>query len=367
MAFVAPFEVGDPMLTQALALADQLGDPMLRGQCLLGFSLNRFGWMHQQECAEAGLESADLLRAGGDLWGVASVLGFAHIALVDVGRFEEARRVEEELIPLAERLGNYPALMQARRAKAMVDFCVAPDLAALEAFGWADLEFVRNAGLPWVDHAYSWLGLARFLAGDWDGARVHFEEAAACEPPGALNGWDRALLFEYRAYAGLRDEALAMLEAEDNRLPVPGQPNGWGPWMMLLSAVKGLVVLGERERAAGYYPLVVECIERTRTVCPNYNDCRLIERSAGIAAAAAGRLDDAEAHFRTALRQSEELPHVPEQAHTRRFFAAMLLERNGPGDRVEGLQLISEAEALYRAMGMPRHLALSSALLGQPK
>ena len=46
--------------------------------------------MHQAESAEAGLESAELLRAAGDLWNVASVLGFTAIALVDVGRFAEA-------------------------------------------------------------------------------------------------------------------------------------------------------------------------------------------------------------------------------------------------------------------------------------
>jgi hypothetical protein len=73
----------------------------------------------------------------------------------------------------------------------------------------------------------------------------------------------------------------------------------------------------------------------------------------------AGRAwDDAEAHFRTALRQAEELPHRPEQAHIRRFFARMLLERDGPGDRAEAAQLAAEAADLYRRMGMPRHLAM---------
>jgi hypothetical protein len=127
---------------------------------------------------------------------------------------------------------------------------------------------------------------------------------------------------------------------------------------MLLSAVEGLYVLGERDRAAGFYDLVVECIERTGTICPNYNDMRLPERTAGIAAAAGRRWDAAERHFRTALRQASELPHLPEAAHSRRFFAAMLLERDGPGDRAKAAALIHEARASYRAMGMPRHAAM---------
>jgi DNA-binding SARP family transcriptional activator len=359
----APFEVGDGYLRRALAMADELGDPTVRGHCLLFLCLNRFGWMHQAECADAGLESAELLRAAGDLWAVTAVLGFATIAVVDMGRFDEALRIQGELETLCERLGNYPALMQARRIKAMVDFCTAPDLAALEAYAHADVEFVRGAGLPWFIHAIDWIGLARFLAGNWDAARAPFEEAFALDPPSALNGFARALLFEYLAYTGDRKAALALFdEADDNRLPVAGQPSGWGRWIMLLSAVEGLYVLGERDRAAGFYDLVVECIERTRTVCPNYNDMRLPERTAGIAAAAGRRWDDAEEHFRTALRQASELPHLPEQAHTRRFFATMLLERDGPGDRDEAAVLLDEARELYGSMGMPKHAAMLDAI-----
>ena len=68
--------------------------------------------------------------------------------------------------------------------------------------------------------------------------------------------------------------------------------------------------------------------------------------------------DDAEAHFRTALGQADELPHLPEQAHTRRFFAQMLLERDGSGDRAEAVRMAGQAADLYRQMGMPRHLAM---------
>ncbi len=359
-----PFELGDELLTQALAIADQLGDTTVRGYCLLGRSLNRWGWMHQAESAEAGLESAELLRAAGDLWEVASVLGFTAIALVDVGRFAEALSVQAELEPLAERIGNHGALMQAGRVRAMIDFCTAPDLAALGAFARADLEFVAGAGLPWSVQDLAWIGLARFLAGDWDAARAPFEEGVARDPVCPWNGWNRAQLFEFLAYVGDREAALALLDTtEDNRLPKPGRPNAWGRWVMLLSAVEGLYVLGEHDRAAGFYDLVVECIERTRTICSSYYDMRLPERAAGIAAAAGHCWDDAEEHFRTALRQAAELPHLPEAAHTRRFFAATLLERAGPGDRAEATQMATEAAELYRRMGMPRHLELTAGLL----
>jgi tetratricopeptide (TPR) repeat protein len=356
-------EVGDEYLDRALAIAEQLGDPAVRGHCLLFVCLNRFAWMQQAECAEAGLEAAELLRAAGDLWGVTSALGFGAIGLVDVGRFDEALRIETELEPLAERLGNLGALWQFRRVRVMVDFCTAPDLAALEASLRADIEFVANAGLPWSDQGYAWLGLTQFLAADWDAARRSLEEGAACEQSSCLTGFNRAQLFEYLAYVGDREAALRVLdEADDDRLPKTGQPNAWGRWVMLMSAIEGLYVLGERDRAAGLYDLVAECIERTHTICAGYYDMRLPQRAAGIAAAGGRRWRDAEEHYRTALRQAAELPHLPEAAHTRRFFAAMLLERDGPGDQAEAATLINEARDLYHRMGMPKHAAMVDGL-----
>jgi hypothetical protein len=184
------------------------------------------------------------------------------------------------------------------------------------------------------------------------------------EPPGPFYGWDRGLLFEFCAYAGQRERALAMLDAEDPPLAVPGRPNWWGRWFMVLAAVESLAVLGERDRAASYYDLVVDCIGRTGVICAGFEDCRLPQRTAGIAAMAGRSWDIAEDHFRTALRQAGELPHLPEQAHTRRFFAQMLLERGGSGDRAEGIGMAAEAADLYRQMGMPRHLAMAERWLG---
>lgn len=91
-------------------------------------------------------------------------------------------------------------------------------------------------------------------------------------------------------------------------------------------------------------------------------DCRLLERVAGMAAAAGSNWEVAEAHFTTALEQAETLPHRPEQAHTRRFYGSMLLRRDRPGDRARARQLLAHAEALYRDMGMPKHVTMVQAL-----
>lgn len=70
-----------------------------------------------------------------------------------------------------------------------------------------------------------------------------------------------------------------------------------------------------------------------------------------------------EQHFDTALRQAHEIPHRIEQPEVRRWHAWMLLDRAAPGDRERASQLLTEAIALYRDFGMPRHLELAEALL----
>jgi len=47
----------------------------------------------------------------------------------------------------------------------------------------------------------------------------------------------------------------------------------------------------------------------------------------------------------------------------RRFYAGMLLARNGPGDGAKAQELLSEAVAMYRELGMLRHVDMVQALL----
>ncbi|MGH9011087.1 MAG: hypothetical protein ACRDYF_14735, partial [Acidimicrobiia bacterium] len=138
-----------------------------------------------------------------------------------------------------------------------------------------------------------------------------------------------------------------------------------GRWATLFSMVEALVVLDETAAAAKLYPLVRWCAQRTGTVALMQPDGRLVERTAGMAAAAGSNWETAEGHFTTALDQAHTLPHRPEQAHTRRFYAAMLLRRSGPGDTNRAYQFLAEAETLYGAMGMPKHVEITRALRQQ--
>jgi hypothetical protein len=132
--------------------------------------------------------------------------------------------------------------------------------------------------------------------------------------------------------------------------------------MMLAAVVEGLVILGEGDEAAGFHTVVAEAIA-AGIVSVSYHDVRLLERVAGIAAAAGRAWDTAEGHFEAALRLADELPHRIEALETRRFYGQMLLERNEPGDQGRAAELLDEAVAGYCRLGMPRHADLAEAML----
>jgi hypothetical protein len=170
-------------------------------------------------------------------------------------------------------------------------------------------------------------------------------------------------LFRQQAYAGDRAGALALLTEKRAKLPRAGEPNTLGSWAMLLLMVEGLVVLGEQEQAAALYPLVRQLLT-TGAVCFAWI-ARFPQTIAGVAAAAAQHWDTAEEHFRLALQQAEHFPHRLEQAEIRRFCGAMLIDRGAPDDREKARKLLSEALARYTHIGMPRHSAITKALLAK--
>lgn len=76
----------------------------------------------------------------------------------------------------------------------------------------------------------------------------------------------------------------------------------------------------------------------------------------GLLAATMSRWDDAERHFEDALRMNEERGIRPYAAYTRHAYAKMLVQRDGPGDREQALDLVDQALNAAEAMGMA-HLA----------
>jgi tetratricopeptide (TPR) repeat protein len=363
LSLAGSYAAADAMLGQAVAMAQELGDQRLLGYVLIGKTGHHLAYMQVQEQAEAGLRAAELLRAASDLWHLADALWLTQFALLFVGRLDEVAKIGEELEPLATRLGQLGAVLVALRSRTMRDLMLAGDLDSFEKSAHADLELCRSGGVGFISQSYTLVGLAHFWKGHWDKATQNFQEAVKQEHPGAMMGIDGAPNFLLQAYVGDKDSALAMLEGRRGNLPRPGQANTLGAWIMLLAVVEGLAVLGERDEAAKLYPLVLEAIDTGCLI--RLFDSRLLQTVAGMAAAAGGQWDEAEEHYQTALRQAHELPHKIEQPEVRRWYARMLIDRDAPGDQDKARELLTEAIAMYREIGMPKHVEMAEALLGE--
>ena len=361
-AWVTPYEHGAALIDEALAVAERLGDKRLSGYALVNKALHRIAFSLHREVLDAGREGIRLLQAEGDLWEVATLLAFMEVAALELGEIALSVELGERAETLGTRIGHsfavyvlHDVACAARRLMAETD------LDALQRAGQRHFDAVGDQGFR--HHSKTLLAHAAFLRGDWEQALVEAEDAVAHSPEHhATSGMDWACYLRVLAYSGRSADVHAVLERCQDDLPRLGRPNGLGPWYLPAGAVEALTVIGDRAGAAAFYPVVREFMATTGVVVTGF--CSYLpERIAGIGATVAGQWEAAEGHFRTALRQADELPFVLECAETKRWFAQLLLERSFAGDVDQARSLLEQAIAVYRRIGMPRHEALARAVL----
>ena len=361
-AWVSPFEPGAALIDDALALAERLGDKHAVGYALVTRSLHRMAFSLHREVLDSGQEGIRLMKAQGDLWEVCTVLAMMEIAALELGRTRLAAELSDELVPLASRLGHIFATDVAQPVCTWVNQLMSSaPLDVCEATAQHHLEVGGPLGFRHM--SATMLAQVAFFRGDWDEALHWAEDGVENSPEDhSTSGFDWACLLRVLAYSGRSAEVHAVLERRRAAIPLPGQPNGLGPWCIPDAAIEALWVIGDRDAAAAFYPLVREYMETTGAIL-HIMGPHLVERFAGLGAAAGGHRDIAEEHFRSALRQAEELSFAIEGAETRRLYAEMLLDRNGPGDRDRARSLLEAALPTYRRIGMPRHEELAKGLL----
>jgi DNA-binding SARP family transcriptional activator len=360
-AYVSPYEPGAEKIDEALALAERLGDKRLVGYGLVSRALHHFAFSLPAEVLGAGQEGTRLLRAEGDLWEVASLLGFMEAAAVEVGRLDLATELGREVEVLAGRLGfSFSLFLLHEPAQGVRRLMVSPDLEQFEAMAQRHLAMAGPLGFFHFSGAL--LSHVAYLRGDWDEAARRAEEGVRHSPVHHwTSGPDWGAYLRILGYLGRLGEVERILDDERTDLPQAGRRNGYGTWCTALGAIEALSVVGERDKAAALYQLVQD-FTRTGVVTQFYSPC-LVQRIAGLGALAGGQWDVAEDHFLTAVRQAEEVPFVIEGAETKRCYAMMLIERNAASDRVRACALLEEALGVYRRIGMPRHEEMARRML----
>jgi tetratricopeptide (TPR) repeat protein len=349
------------VFTAALAVAEKLPDTGIKGAILAYRSKFNFVCLHLREALEDSLGSAELLTPAA-AWIRTEQLLWYKATLVTLGRMQEAGTVDQELEPLASRIGHLPALSSCRRTSAWTEFWRQPDIARLEDKMRGDLDAQTESGMNPFFMSAAQLSTAEFLSGKWDQALRHAESAWSPEAPGHVQAMNLAVRFRLMAYSGDRAGALALMNGHREMIARGGETNIYGSWMLLLAVIEGLFVLGEREQAAVLYRDVSELIN-TGTIFVQILS-RFPRTVAGISAAAARNWNAAEEHFRIGLEQAAALPNQLEQTDIRRFHAMMLLDRAATGDREKAQMLLNEALHSYQRIGMPRHVEMTQALLG---
>jgi tetratricopeptide (TPR) repeat protein len=358
---VGDYQQAREAMRDGLNLASQLSDPKLEAELLGVRSEIDTAFTHLREAVEDGLLCEQL--AGLDLspWHRARRLFALDLALLHLGRVDEAMRIGDQLEPLAGQLGQFIVVAFCRFTRALVEFGKEPDLGKLEAAFKVALENQR----PSIAGAESLFETRRsqldFFRGDWASAMSHAQVAYRGEVERSFAGYGAGMLFRLMSYAGDRKGALALLDETRALLPDSGRPNEAPSWVLLLMVIEGLVVLGEHSQAGQFYPLVEELIDLGAIEL--FRISHFSHTIAGVAAGAARRCEAAEEHFRIAMQQAESLPDSLEQAEIRRFHAMMLFVRNSSGDRATAQVLLAEALESYRRIGMPRHAELTRDLL----
>jgi tetratricopeptide (TPR) repeat protein len=350
------------VFTAAFAVAEELSDARVKAAILAFRSKLNFVCLRLHEALEDSLRSAELLTPSA-AWIRAEQLLWYKAILLQLGRMQEADNVGQELEPLASRIGHLPALSSCRRTSAWIQFWRHPNVAQLEDKMRGDLDVQTESGLNPFFMSAAQLSTAEFLSGKWDQALRHAESAWSPEAPHHVQAMNIAVRFRPLAYSGDREVALALMNSHRELVGRAGKTNIYGSWMLLLAAIEGLFVLGEREQAAALYPVVRELID-TGTVCIQILS-RFPRTVAGISAAAARNWNVAEEHFRIGLEQAEAFPNQLEQTEIRRFHAMMLLDRGTRGDRREARKLLNETLESYRRIGMRRHVELTLDLLSK--
>ena len=356
---------GAARIAEAVALAEERQDRRLLAHVLYAKCVHHYFHLEYAKAIEAGSRGSDLLRQSGALWSLADVLAFTALSLWWRGRSSESQLVCRELKPLASRLGHTVVEVLADRPPAYLELCRRADLKRFQEFAAHDLERCRgdpqtSAPTSALPVSYALMVQGAFWQGRWEEALGQLASGMAVAGPWGVGLIQGSTLLQL-CYARDRERALPLITEMEQGLPVPGESADWGAWTLVLAAAEGLAVIGEQERSARLYPLVAEALRLGCVIrCP---DMRFVETVAGVAAGADGQWERAEDHFRRALQQATELPHLIEGAEIRRLHAEMLIRRDGPGDRTHARQLLADAVATYRQIGMSRHEEMAWALL----
>ena len=171
--------------------------------------------------------------------------------------------------------------------------------------------------------------------------------------------------------------ALALVEAELGRLDearghvervvaeVGSEPYEAGVPASLAFSLEAAVLAGACTEATMLASRVEEFAGQLLVLTDGVAPIGAADRYLGMAAAADGRFDEAERHYRSAMALEESIGAAPLLARTRYWYARLLVESGSAGaaDEERATALVGEVTGAARALGMTRLEEQAAALL----
>jgi hypothetical protein len=354
----------EPLIDQALAIAERRGDAGLLGNVLATRGVHQRMYVQFQECFASLTRAEDLLRSANDLAGLARCYNYQAPLLGYLGMHAEAERALDELQVLANKLGD-PAGMAMHALVRAILALVRGEFAAADTWAQDAEERARQAARLALPSALQLRAEIAFLTGCWEAVEpltieaTHIYEEMGCPPTGYVGP---LCLLRYRAERGDHEGAQALLP-ELQRLGELGQPASSAAFDAMVTAALSLAALDMKQHAAAIYPLLLAMADKGVVFAGT--SYPLLQRVLGMLASTNAWWDRASTHYDTALQQADRARATKEATETYDHYARMLLARNQSGDRDRGHALLERAIHGYGDIGMPSHLEKARQLRDQ--
>ncbi len=342
---------------EAVAMARRVGDPKA-----LYYALEGRAWVWAiplKERIAAAAECAELEEKTGSPEGICRGLFFlshlrreqGDISAADAALEEYKRRAVETLHPT---MLWQKTVIDATRAQMMGRFEEA-ELLALESLPLG----LKVNEVSAVETVGSIMYPMRQLQGRLNEIDEAFRSQADEYPDVPIYRGGVAWLHLHMRREEEAREELERLAAND----FVDLPRNWTMPVVLMQLSEVAAAFGETRLAALLYNLLHPFAGRLLTIAYNIACLGSTRHWLGLLAGTLREWDNAIAHFEAAIETNARVGARPYLARSQHEYARMLIERNESGDKDKAHNLLTEATATYRELGMPTFLEDAEELL----
>lgn len=358
-AWYGKYEEARERLDESIRIAEVVGHPRLSVGVLVARTVFSFCFGRVSEGIDVGYQAAQILRAAGSAWGLATVLSYVDFCLGVGGRWDDTEDIYAELWPLAGQTGNTAAQLFSHRWHEGLRWVRDGNIEDWARAAEQDIERALESELPWAADSYSWLGWCKVVAGDLEDGSAYLEKGVEGANEGCWQGWHLGFLMMHLSYVGQRERVLSYVptvrEAVKN-----GSQHTAGDIGLVGMAADALATLGEWDLVRELHETISNYFEEGLRITVGM----MIPFQALLAVTcrATGAAVDAERHFQEAHRFAAEPGGAYQSAEINRLYGLALIDLGDAEERQRGRELLDAAGQGYETLGLHHWASVLRAL-----